>query len=81
MWTRKSKITDRISLCVFSSCILDSAVAGADRSWAMIDPDIVMFVDRNPADVTNHPMMREWLRPSWIEDEAGCSACFRFVIR
>jgi hypothetical protein len=36
----------------------------------MEDPDVIVLIDGDSADVADHPVMRQWLRPCRIEHEA-----------
>ena len=42
---------DRIAFGVFGGGALHAAVLRADRTRAVIDPDLIVLVDRNAADV------------------------------
>jgi len=38
----------------------------------MEDPDVIMLVDGDSADIADYPVMPEWPRPRWIEHKARC---------
>src|SRR4051812_30920160 len=66
-----SERADRLALRVLACRALHPAVLSADRAGAVINPDLVVLVDGDAADVPDHPMVRQWLRPCGVEHESG----------
>src|ERR1700730_3502534 len=44
-------------------------LAGVERAWALVDPDMVLRVDEDAADGTDDPVARQRLRPGWVDLE------------
>ena len=73
---RMTERADRFALLVFARGALHAAVLRADRARAVINPDLVVLVDGDTADVADHPMVRQRLRPCGVEHEARRMAFF-----
>src|SRR5262245_26607176 len=70
---------DGFALFVFARRIESAGVGRTERPRPMVDPDVVVRVDRQAADITDDPVVRQWLRPAGVGNKAGCrSACGRF---
>src|SRR5579872_1716384 len=67
---RKSKHADRIALRVLAGDPFHSTIGGADRTGTVVNPDVIVLIDGNSADVANHPVVRQRLRPRRIEYKA-----------
>src|ERR1700719_1935160 len=44
-------------------------LAGVERAWTLVDPDMVLRVDEDAADGANDPVARQRLRPGWVDLE------------
>ena len=71
-----SERADRLALGILARCALHPAILRADRTGAVVNPDLVVLIDGDSADIADHPVVRQRLRPGRIEHEAGRGAFF-----
>src|SRR5262249_14889714 len=61
---------DRIAVRVLAGGAERAGVGRVERARTVIDPDVVVPIDEQPADVADDPVVRQRFRPAWINDEA-----------
>src|SRR5262249_17498204 len=50
-------------------CGCGALLARVERTRALVDPDVVLRIDRDAADGADDPVARQRLRPAWVDLE------------
>jgi hypothetical protein len=69
-----SQPADRLPFRVLAGNDRRPGIGLAERTRAVVDPDVVVRVDEDAADVADDPIVREHLWPGGVEHEAWCRA-------
>src|SRR5690606_1468034 len=56
-----------------------AGLVGVQRTGTMIDPDVVVLIDEQTADLPEPPVVRQGLRPTGIDGERRCARRLRNV--
>ena len=78
----ESKTIDRLTFGVGRTCDggLKPHFIVVERAWPVVDPNMVVTIDIEAADLPQQPAMRQWLRPGRVNDEFGRLSGRRAVI-
>ena len=80
--TREAQTIDRLPLGVGRAGygLFQSDFVVIECARPIVDPDMVMMVDIEPADLPEYPVVGQRLWPSGIDDEIRRRTGFRFVV-
>src|ERR1700730_1918596 len=71
---RESERADRLALRVGARYALHPAISGGDRTGTVVNPDVVVLIDGDSADIADHPAVVPGLQPSRIEHKSRRSS-------